>query len=88
MQKATYQIITIFILIFFFHTSFGQGSIQGIVKDKKSGETIVGAHVRINGTTLGAATNLDGSMPFIISRREPMRLCAHLSLTRPLRYRA
>jgi hypothetical protein len=61
MQKATYQIITIFILIFFFHTSFGQGSIQGIVKDKKSGETIVGANVRIKGTTLGAATNLDGS---------------------------
>lgn len=36
------------------------GKVTGIVKDGKTGEAIVGASVLIEGTTMGAATNLDG----------------------------
>lgn len=36
------------------------GKIAGIVKDSQTGEALVGANVVIEGTTQGAATNLDG----------------------------
>jgi TonB-dependent receptor len=42
--------------------SFAQtGSIRGVVKDSRSGETIIGANVVIEGTTTGTSTQLDGS---------------------------
>jgi hypothetical protein len=36
------------------------GSIKGVVKEKGTGETIIGANVVIAGTTTGSTTNLDG----------------------------
>lgn len=42
------------------------GKISGIVKDKKTGEALVGANVRLDGTSLGAATDFDGKY-FIIN---------------------
>ena len=42
------------------------GKVSGVVKDQDSGEPIVGANVVIVGTTMGAATDLDGSF-FIIN---------------------
>ncbi len=36
------------------------GKIAGVIKDSQTGETLVGANIIIEGTTQGAATNLDG----------------------------
>ncbi len=36
------------------------GSIKGVITDKKTKETIIGANVYIEGTTIGSTTNLDG----------------------------
>lgn len=36
------------------------GSVAGVIRDKKTQETIVGANVVIKGTTLGAISDLDG----------------------------
>ena len=36
------------------------GKITGVVKDASTGEALIGANVLIEGTTIGAATNLDG----------------------------
>ncbi|MBW3467478.1 TonB-dependent receptor [Arthrospiribacter ruber] len=50
--------------------SFAQsGTIRGVVSDAVTGETIIGANVRIEGTMMGVATGLDGD--FEISRVEP-----------------
>lgn len=35
-------------------------TIKGTVKDKKTSETIIGAHVKILGTSIGAATDING----------------------------
>ncbi|MBK6964152.1 MAG: outer membrane beta-barrel protein [Bacteroidales bacterium] len=53
---------TIFLLCFLAYCSFafGQGSIQGIVRDKKTKESIVGANVYLLGTTTGQSTNMEG----------------------------
>jgi hypothetical protein len=40
---------------------FPQSTIKGVVKDAKSGETIVGANVILQGTTIGTSTDLDGN---------------------------
>ncbi len=45
------------------------GSIEGTVFDKKSKETLVGAQVMLEGTTIGAVTNFDGQ--FIIDNIKP-----------------
>ena len=36
-------------------------SVKGVVKDAKSGETIVGANVLVKGTTTGTVTDVDGN---------------------------
>ena len=58
------KILVIFITIFLF---VGQsfilaqtGSIKGTVADKNTNEILPGANAIIKGTSLGAATNLDG----------------------------
>jgi outer membrane cobalamin receptor len=37
------------------------GTIRGVVADAQTGETIIGANVRIEGTSQGVATDIDGS---------------------------
>ncbi len=38
----------------------GKGTIEGVVFDKKSGETLVGAQIILEGTTTGTITDFDG----------------------------
>jgi len=40
--------------------ALAHGQVAGKVFDKLSGETIIGAHVIVEGTTVGVATNIDG----------------------------
>ncbi len=37
------------------------GKIRGVVKDKKTGEPLIGVNVRIEGTNLGSSTDFDGN---------------------------
>ena len=48
------------LLIVTFAFAGNTGKIAGVVKDAQNGETLVGASVVIQGTTQGAATNIDG----------------------------
>jgi hypothetical protein len=51
-------------------TVFAQtGTISGVVKDGITGETVVGANVVIQGTTVGAATDIEGN--FTIENLKP-----------------
>ncbi|HUW04620.1 MAG TPA: TonB-dependent receptor [Williamwhitmania sp.] len=45
------------------------GSIEGVVSDKKTGETLVGATIVIAGTTTGTTTDLDGK--FVLGNLAP-----------------
>ena len=46
------------------------GQIKGLIKDKATGDPLIGATVRIDGTNRGANTGLDGK--YIISMVEPV----------------
>ena len=53
---------SIFILSFISSFALGgsTGKISGVVKDKKTGDPIIGANVRLEGTALGATTDFEG----------------------------
>ena len=40
--------------------AFGQGSIAGVITDAKTKDPVIGANVIIKGTTIGAATDIEG----------------------------
>jgi len=66
--KNSFGLIAILFLLTI--NSFGQnGLIKGVVKDKSTGEFIIGANVVIEGTTQGGATNLNGE--FSITNVKP-----------------
>ncbi len=59
------------LLFLFIAVSFGEvygqkGIIKGIVKDKITGEEIIGANVIIEGTTIGASTDIYGNFEFAV----------------------
>lgn len=55
--------VFIFVLVSFAHSAWSQslGIIRGVVKDKNTQETIVGATIVIDGTTDGAVTDVEGA---------------------------
>lgn len=59
MKSATLLIVLFLLTI---SASFAQtGTIRGSIKDAKSKEALIGATVRIDGTTTGATTDIDGN---------------------------
>jgi len=61
MNILLYRIFSLNLLLLFVIQGFTQsGTITGTVKDKKTGETIVGANVVIQGTSTGSSTDLNG----------------------------
>lgn len=53
-------LLPLFVLLSFAGLYAQTGSVTGVIRDKKTQETIVGANVVIKGTTLGAISDLDG----------------------------
>jgi hypothetical protein len=51
---------TLFFQIFFIQTFAQVGKINGVVRDASTNEALIGANVLLEGTTIGAATNVDG----------------------------
>jgi len=68
LTKIKPLLITLIVLVF--STNFVQagvvGTISGLVEDGKTGKPIVGATVRINGTSLVTKTDVDGEF-FVIN---------------------
>jgi TonB-dependent receptor len=59
--------LTVLVLLFCAHLGLAQtGTIKGTIKDAKTQEAIIGASAVIEGTTIGAATDIDGK--FIIPK--------------------
>ena len=58
MGKRLWSFLTI--CAFTVSMAFAQQKVTGTVIEAETGEPVVGASVKVKGTTLGAATNLDG----------------------------
>ena len=68
MNKLTKILASLFTFFLLTQLSFAQttGKVAGRILDKETGETLFGANVVIMGTTMGAASNVDGEY-FIIN---------------------
>jgi len=64
-MKKKNLLLTFIMLALFAGASFAQGLVQGVVKDANTDETLIGASVVIESTTIGITTNLDGSFILI-----------------------
>jgi hypothetical protein len=63
------KLLSLLLIIFNLSVLAQNGSIQGVVIDKKSKESIIGATVKIEGTSTGAITDFDGK--FAIKNLKP-----------------
>jgi hypothetical protein len=57
------------LMLIFAQLSAQTGKISGKVTDAKSGETLIGVAVYLEGTTIGASTDLDGK--FLLNNLKP-----------------
>lgn len=74
MKKFTFLLL---LICGIHHFSFAQqGAITGTVMDETSGETLIGANVLIENTTIGTATDFDGKYQF---KAEPGIYTIHVS---------
>ena len=60
MRKQTVWVFLLVALLPLMAFAQSSGKIVGFVKDAESGEPLVGVNVNIDGTTIGAATDIDG----------------------------
>lgn len=60
----TKQLLMFLMLSLFSVSVFAQGTITGKVKDAQSGAYLIGATVKVEGTTTGTATDMDGAFSF------------------------
>jgi outer membrane receptor protein involved in Fe transport len=60
MKKLINFFVFTFLILFSSHTYGAAGKIAGYVTDTNTGEAAIGANIIIEGTTLGAATNIEG----------------------------
>ena len=59
-SKLAFVVLTILVLTTQFLFAQESGSLKGRVLDRESGESLIGANVLVFGTSLGAATDIDG----------------------------
>lgn len=72
MRKLS-TLLTVF-LLFSVYALAQNTTVSGVIKDKKSGETLVSASVIIKGTTTGVQTDLDGKFSLELDLSEPKTL--------------
>ena len=60
-MKKRNLLLTMMVMVLFTAATFAQGVVRGVVQDENTNETLIGATVVIEGTTIGVTTNLDGS---------------------------
>ena len=72
-MKKVFTLLFLFILISSFAIAQGQ-TVSGVIKDKKSGETLISASVIIKGTSNGVQTDIDGKFSIELDLTEPKTL--------------
>ncbi len=66
--NLTKSILTLMLLTATLGFGFAQGVVKGVVIDASSGETLVGATIRVEGTTAGTASSFDGSFSLLVPK--------------------
>ncbi|MFW6257667.1 MAG: carboxypeptidase-like regulatory domain-containing protein, partial [Prolixibacteraceae bacterium] len=78
MKKAIFTTVLLAVLGLFSMASFAQGTVKGKVVDGESGESLVGASVVLEGTTLGTVTDIDGYFRFTLETGDQTLLISYI----------
>lgn len=78
MKRTILATALIAVFSLFSLASFAQGTVKGKVVDGESGESLVGASVVLDGTTLGTVTDIDGSFTFELETGEQTILVSYI----------
>lgn len=70
LMKRRNLLLTFMVIVLFSGATFAQGIIRGVIQDSNTDETLIGATVVIEGTTIGVTSNLDGSFLLIAPEGE------------------
>ncbi len=68
------QLLLIVFYALFFCSAISAQEISGILLDKQTGETLIGATVSVKGTATGTATDFDGRFHLTITQQPPFTL--------------
>ncbi|HHB78022.1 MAG TPA: SusC/RagA family TonB-linked outer membrane protein [Saprospiraceae bacterium] len=69
LKTSFFRFVTIGLLLSFSVASFAQHTLKGVVTDQNSGEPLIGVSVLLKNTTIGTATDVDGS--YMLKLTEP-----------------
>ncbi|MFW5707351.1 MAG: carboxypeptidase-like regulatory domain-containing protein, partial [Bacteroidota bacterium] len=64
MVKKIARLTALLLVVFSFAAQAQTGQVTGTVIDRATGETLPGANVLVEGTTIGTVTNMDGQFEF------------------------
>jgi outer membrane cobalamin receptor len=70
MKKTILSTVMVAIFSLFALATFAQGEIKGVVVDAENGEALIGASVVVDGTTIGAVTDIDGKFLLAVGEGE------------------
>lgn len=71
MKKSLLIISCLFFISIY---GYAQNKLQGTIKDRNTGETLIGAAIVIKGTSIGSVTDIDGKFEFPVSQSPPFTL--------------
>ena len=66
--------ICLLVMTFLFSSVFCQAIINGKISDDKSGEDLIGATVKIKGTSSGGVTDINGEFKITTNEQPPLTL--------------
>ncbi len=64
MKKNLFNLLLIAVLMAFGQIAMAQGTVKGLIQDSQTDEALIGATVMVEGTTIGATTDLNGVFNF------------------------
>jgi iron complex outermembrane receptor protein len=75
------KLFIVFLLGTLSFKALGQGTVKGVVYDRNSQETLIGASVRlIDDITIGSSTDYDGHFSFVVPEGEQKIVCSYTGM--------
>jgi len=81
MKRTFKQLSLLLAFVGLANVSIAQGLVKGFVVDATTNEALIGATIRIDGTTQGAATSLDGSFSLKVGTRAVKLIFSYVGYT-------
>ena len=73
-NQISLKLVAFFSMLFVFNSIISQSILTGKILDEKSGEDLIGATVKIKGTSSGGVTDINGEFKITTKELPPLTL--------------